>query len=220
MKKNIIIILVVVIILSIGAIVLSNITKNNKTLSEYDYVLEKETEFSEDPYTGKLPIINLNSSEVQKINNIIMNKYYRCAYGSDVFYYDYYVYKDILSLFIRITHVDGTEYGDIEYLVYNINVKTEKELSNSEVLKYLNISENEVDNIITKRLNDYYDIDTMKGYLSFNDYILSIKYSKDNNKLVILDNNLYVYTTFKLTSSLVNDYAGNINEIEIKKGLN
>ncbi len=220
MKKNIIIILVVVIILSIGAIVLSNITKNNKTLSEYDYVLEKETEFSEDPYTGKLPIINLNSSEVQKINNIIMNKYYRCAYGSDVFYYDYYVYKDILSLFIRITHVDGTEYGDIEYLVYNINVKTGKELSNSEVLKYLNISENEVDNIITKRLNDYYDIDTMKGYLSFNDYILSIKYSKDNNKLVILDNNLYVYTTFKLTSSLVNDYAGNINEIEIKKGLN
>ena len=187
MKKNIIIILVVVIILSIGAIVLSNITKNNKTLSEYDYVLEK---------------------------------YYRCAYGSDVFYYDYYVYKDILSLFIRITHVDGTEYGDIEYLVYNINVKTGKELSNSEVLKYLNISENEVDNIITKRLNDYYDIDTMKGYLSFNDYILSIKYSKDNNKLVILDNNLYVYTTFKLTSSLVNDYAGNINEIEIKKGLN
>lgn len=220
MKKNIIIILVVVIILSIGAIVLSNITKNNKTLSEYDYVLEKETEFSEDPYTGKLPIINLNSSEVQKINNIIMNKYYRCAYGSDVFYYDYYVYKDILSLFIRITHVDGTEYGDIEYLAYNINVKTGKELSNSEVLKYLNISENEVDNIITKRLNDYYDIDTMKGYLSFNDYILSIKYSKDNNKLVILDNNLYVYTTFKLTSSLVNDYAGNINEIEIKKGLN
>ena len=90
MKKSVIILIVVVIILSIGAIILSNVTKNNKTLTEYDYILEKETEFSDDEYTGKLPIINLNSSDVQKINNIIMSKYYRCAYGSDVFYYDYY----------------------------------------------------------------------------------------------------------------------------------
>ena len=73
MKKNIIIIAIVIVILSIITLVLTKEkNKNHKTLSEHNYVIEKETDFTNNDLIGKLPIINLNSKDIQKINNEIM----------------------------------------------------------------------------------------------------------------------------------------------------
>lgn len=216
MKKKIIIISIIVVILTIIALVLTNVkNKNHKTLSEHKYIIEKTTDFTNDEFIGKLPIINLNSKDIQKINNDIMDQYYECAYNdNNIFYYEYYVYKDILSLMIRITKADDTQYGSIEYYIYNINVKNEKQLSDDELLKYLKVSEEELNNNIKNQLKKYYDTDELKNDMTYDNYIQYIKYNSKNNKLVILNKTLYVYTTFNLTRSLI-DYPGNINEIEI-----
>ena len=218
MKKNIIIIVVVIVILSIITFVLTKEkNKNHKTLSEHNYIIEKETDITNNDLIGKLPIINLNSKDIQKINNEIMKEYYECAYGEDdVFYYEYSVYKDILSIMIRVTKADDTQYGTIEYHFYNINVKNEKQLNDEELLKYLKVSNDDLESAINKKLKSYYDKDDLNKDMSYDEYIKYIKYSSSNNNLVILKNNLYVYTTFSLTRSLI-DYPGNINEIEVKK---
>ena len=218
MKKNIIIIAIVVIVLSIITFTLTREkNKNHKTLSEYNYIIEKETDFTNNELIGKLPIINLNSKDIQKINNEIMKEYYECAYGEDdVFYYSYSVYKDILSLIIRVTKTDDTQYGTIEYHIYNINVKNEKQLSDEDLLKYLKVSNEELTQAINNQLKKYYEADDLKKDMSYDKYVSYIKYSSSNNKLVIKDKSLYVITTFSLTRSLI-DYPGNINEINITR---
>ena len=216
-KKKIKIIAIIAAVLLIILIVLSLIFKSNeneeKFINAKDYIMEKETAYTESK--GKMPIINLKGEEVKKINSEIMNKYYSVVYNEyDEFNYEYTTYKDVLSLFIVVTYANDSEYGQIEYYTYNINVKENKVLTNKELYKYLNIDYNEIKEIIDLKHRDFYDNDELKDIIEYDEYLEKINYKEENDKLIIKDNALYKYNTINPTQSLTT-YPGNINEIKL-----
>ncbi len=218
-KKQILIFVIITLSLTLITVVLSLVLNNNKLaekiLVDKDYIIEKETKYSDNH--GKMPFINLKGKEIEKINNEILSNYYSIVSSQDNIYIaKHYTYKDILSLFITIAREDGSEYGTIEYYSYNINLKTGNVMSNKDLYKYLGLNSNIMNETINTKLQSYYEKDSLKKELTFEEYKEVLNYKEENNKLVIKDNNLYCYYSFKTTQSLMN-YQGNVNEIELKK---
>ena len=213
--RTLIILIVVFSAVTIGLNVFNKKNATNKALANYEYIIEKDTEYSSNELKGKLPVINLKGEEIDKINNEILKKYYGVAYTKDdIYHYEYTVYENILSLFIQITYVDGSEYGTIEYYAYNINLDTNKPLTNSELVKELGLNESNIDDEINSRIKKYFAIDELNKELSLEQYKTRINYSEETNKYMIKDNVLYCYMSIRTTQSLVS-YQGNLNKIEL-----
>lgn len=218
-KQKIKILVIVVVVLTIISIVLSLLLKKDKdvekVLNAKEYIIEKETDYTEK--NGLLPIINLKGNDIEKINSEIMTKYYSVSYNEyDEFKYEYSVYKDILSVLVTVTYFDDSEYGVIEYYTYNINLDGNKVLSNKELYEYLNIDSKNIQKKITTKIDDYYQKDSLKTEIDFEEYLETINYKEENNKIVIKENTLYCYYVFNFTQSLM-EYPGNINEIKIQE---
>lgn len=216
--KILIIVLVVFLILTIALSILKKANqKEDKVLDEYAYIIEKETDYSINEDKGLLPLINLKGSEVEKANAEIIDKYYEVSYTKkDTFKYEYSTYKDILSLFITITYVDNSEYGRIEYYVYNVNTKTNDVLTNEELFKDLGLDSTDIKDTINSRIKEYYNMDNLRNELSLDEYKKAINYSEENNKIIIREDKLYCYMMLNPTQSLIS-YQGNINQIELTK---
>ena len=145
----------------------------------------------------------------------IINNYFDVANNElDIYQYEYHMYKDILSLFITITKVDDSEYGDINYYSYNINTKTNKRLTTDELIDYLKIDEKDITSVINNRLQDYYINDSLNKEKSIEEYKNIINYKYENMSLIIKENNLYGYISLTTTQNL-NSYTGNINEFKL-----
>lgn len=92
----------------------------------------------------KVPIININSADADKINEDIedyVEKMDENGYGE--YYnlnYEYFENEDILSVKIIIRTAGSSRY----YHTSNINVKTGKRVTNSDLLKLKNIKEEEL----------------------------------------------------------------------------
>ena len=217
-KKTLIIILVVFVVLTIILLVLKNNTSNEKALTNYEYIIEKETNYSDDESKGKLPVVNLKGKDIEKINEEIMKNYYDIGYLDKYDYrYEYSVYEDILSLRIDITNIDGSEYGTSTIYVYNINTKDGTLLNNQDLLDHFEITGNIIDKKVEERFKNFYQQDELKETTDYNDYLASLGYDKTKNKLFIRDNTLYVRITFRgLTQSLLT-YKENIYEVKIQE---
>ena len=217
-KKTLIIILVVFVVLTIILLVLKNNTSNEKALTNYEYIIEKETNYSDDESKGKLPVVNLKGKDIEKINEEIMRNYYDIGYLDKYDYrYEYSVYEDILSLRIDITNIDGSEYGTSTIYVYNINTKDGTLLNNQDLLDHFEITGNIIDKKVEERFKNFYQQDELKETTDYNDYLASLGYDKTKNKLFIRDNTLYVRITFRgLTQSLLT-YKENIYEVKIQE---
>ena len=97
---------------------------------------------------------------------------------------------------------------------YNFNVKENKVLTTKELYEYLNIDYNEVKGIIDSKHKDFYNKDELKEIISYDEYLETINYKEENDKVVIKDKTLYKYNTINPTQSLTT-YPGNINEIKL-----
>lgn len=214
-KKILIITLAVLgIITIILTIVSKSIGSDNKALKGQDYIIEKETEYKN---KGLLPRINLKGKEIEKINDTIVEKYYSVAYTEyDTFNYEYSVYKDILSFHIIVTYNDDSEYGNMENLTYNIDVKTNEILSNDEVVEKLGLNQKDVNKKIEDRLEKWYNSDSLKEQLSYEEYKKKLGFDKSKNSLFIRNNKLYYYMPIYVTHDLLS-YEGNVFEIELEK---
>lgn len=217
-KKTLIIVLVVFVILTVVLLVLKNNASHEKALTNYEYIIEKETNYSDDESKGNLPVVNLKGKDIEKINEEIMKNYYDVGYLDEYYYqYEYSVYEDILSLKIDITDIDGTEYGTSTIYVYNINTKDGTLLNNQDLLDHFEITGNIIDKKVEEKFKDFYQQDELKDTTDYNDYLVSLGYDKTKNKLFIRDNTLYVRITFKgLTQSLLN-HKENIYEVKIQE---
>ena len=213
-KKILIITLVVLVTITIILTIVSKSTdSDNKALKGQDYIIEKETEYEN---KGHLPRINLQGEEIEKINDTIVEKYYSVAYAEyDTFNYEYSVYKDILSLHIIVTYNDDSEYGNMENLTYNINVKTNEILSNDKVVEKLGLNQKSINKKIEDRLENWYNSDSLKERLSYDEYKKKLGFDKSKNSLFIRNNKLYYYMPIYVTQDLLS-YEGNIFEIELE----
>ena len=99
-------------------------------------------------YKYRIPQINIDSSDVQAINDEIIIKFtnrYDEMIEQQVLYelveYKYFVNGDILSLIIIYDNWMSAQYFSSD--IYNINISTGKQVNSNELLKYLNITEEE-----------------------------------------------------------------------------
>ena len=131
-------------------------------------------------YSYSIPKINIDSEDVEKINNEIEEKIIKKA-KEEVEYskefeegfvgepanisYNYYINSEILSLVIE----QGYVYDYIEYMVYNVNIKTGKKCTNEEVVAFKGISANEFTNklpeIYGERFEDAYGSMVRGGWI-------------------------------------------------------
>lgn len=213
-KKTLIVVLIVLSAITIIlTIVNKGIESDNKILKGEKYIIEKETECKD---KGLLPSINLKGKEIENINETIVEKYYSIAYKEyDTFHYEYSIYKNILSLHIMVTYTDDSEYGKMENLTYNIDVKTNKILSNDELLAKLNLNKNTINNKIEDRLKIWYNNDLLKEQLSYAKYKERIGFDSNKNSMFMRNDKLYYYMDINVTYDILS-YDGNIFEVELE----
>ena len=147
---TLVIILGILVALLTGYIVYDKILKEDDQVKKNDEIKDivyssfnKETS----DYSYNIPTINIDSTDVEKINAEI-NKDYKeevekqINNGEIVVYevdYNYYVNSNVLSLVIT-----GKLPSDIEnYQVFNVDIYTGKSITNDELLNYKNISSTE-----------------------------------------------------------------------------
>ncbi len=98
-------------------------------------IFEKEIRIN-DSYNIKTPIVNLTTRYATKVNSEVEEKYRACS-GGKYIVYSYYMYVDLLSLILD-NNLGG---GLHSYDIYNINIETGKEIKNRDLLKKMNMSE-------------------------------------------------------------------------------
>ena len=133
----------------------TNETTNNNTQTDNSNkkVLKKDeskdvvyTEISTDLH--KVPQVNINSESANRINQSIISFYDEFKkgdglagpYTSYAFDYKYYVDGDIVSVIVSHSEESGSIHPT---KVYNINQYSGEEVTKTDILKYLNISESE-----------------------------------------------------------------------------
>lgn len=143
----------------------NEVQKTIKKDANKDYVYEREKYTHESGVTINVPCININSAEVDKINNELMELFNKAKQSFDYKYdktyggytgsyiklnYKYSIIKNsILSVYVNkgkyIVPSGGNE-GDI--LVYNFDLTIGKTLTTEDVLKTLNYDETKVKQLI------------------------------------------------------------------------
>lgn len=181
-----------------------------------DYVYEKnkseikETVKSGYTYTDviRLPFINLNSKDVQEINGKLEEQYQKAStsfkryndgslveFGYTAMDYKYSVLKEkLISLQTKSSEilVVGDSF-DPSYTIYNLDINTGKKLSNSEILKILNISTDKfttkmnegIENFISSD-GEWYEVNSVNDFAS--------KFNVDTYQIfVVSENQLELY---------------------------
>lgn len=202
---------------------------NNKDYSMMKEVAEQEYVYIKDKiYDSKLkryvdvPYLNINSEDAVKINEniidtynkIIINNGYTCNYS-------FYISSDnILSLVIstKYSEVDNTLYETYKYFTYNYDLKKNRYLSDEEVLKKFNVSDEKVEAFLeNKFFNSYYllvdkniidstecSFKTFLEIKEINNMLDDVSYSIEGDSLI-------VYRPFAITSVFDDDKYFNEN---------
>lgn len=198
----ILVIILFLLVLGLGTYIVYDKVINNETVPKTESRKEKgkeETEsiikdknkdivYSEDEYKyKKVPIINIDSEDADKLNQDIIE--YVDKMGQETNYgegyslsYDYFQNDEILSVLLKIDTIGASKY----YKTVNINTKTGKKVSNSDLLKLKNIDENEIGNAIfdiyVKDAEESGYIDTYKTQHIYGDGFTSVY---DGTKMLI-----------------------------------
>ena len=171
--------------------------------SDYNYLKEDRSEMI--VYTNynqnnkEVPYINIKSSSVKSVNQNIQefcNQYIND--DNATIKYEYYISCNYLTLLVKILDID-TNLSYLYFLQpYTINLKTRTYMNEEELLKYFNVTEEDVSSRINKQLLDYYNEEVSEGiiptsecdfecYLSTRDitnYLDDVTYGIKNGKLI------------------------------------
>lgn len=183
-SKLVTFLITMVIVLLIGlyyVIFIYGCGKNNKNIEDkegscnidkceekVEYIKELEKFKTYDDNYLILPIISINEDNetIIKINENIENKfnYYKELYNKEnnryLSTYNYSIEPDnnILSLIIHFCGDDNLKNYECEFIIYNIDINSNKVLSNQELLKLYNVNNDIVDNDSLIYLNDSFKI--------------------------------------------------------------
>lgn len=214
--KNIIIGLI---IFGFLAIIVSIFYINNKSDKNKDYIYEN----------NDIPIINVDDNTFDNINSEIKELYNQ---ASDTVNLTNQIYKnnDIYSLVIKKdSYSNLEEYYLTDYIIYNVDINSNKLLTNEELLQKYGYTKENVISSARILLNKYYLDEVNQGYVEGNEcdlecYISSIRFIEDiysNISLFVEDNVLKGYIEF-YTNSYLSDQEyfennENIHEFNVSK---
>ena len=165
-----------------------------------------------------LPIININSEVIEKYNKEIQNVFYSKledilgTENKNIVYSTEYVASinnDMLSLMIRSNLKEGTSAQRTIIQTYNYDIKNNKELTLSDVLKTNGLDENTINKTIKeeiekseKKVEDFEQL----GYSIYNRNLSDKRYDIKNSKQFYCTNNtiyiLYAYGNEDYTSEV------------------
>ncbi len=139
-------------------------TNENKN---YVFSAKKEKNTYQDGTHFRAPEINLKGEKYTKINKEISSLYKTIIKNVDSsFDYQYNVSKDILSLVVRYSYYPNTSDKQIIYFkTYNIDLKNDKILKNSEILNMYNLTSKKIETFMEAKFKSYYtDLINQKYY--------------------------------------------------------
>lgn len=156
-----------------------------------------------------VPSININDESIFTINQNIIDKSntYLNKKGSSISY-NYNISGEVLSLAIQYVELDKFERPIVSFDTYNINILNKHILSDEEILSKINVSEDEIYNIVSSKFREFYKDEVDKNVLDGEcDYecflcmrgIEDDKYIEDR-KLYLNGGDLYVLKAFNIYS--------------------
>ena len=205
-----IIIIVICFIVDITLIIYKNYHQDKIDINELLLYTDKPVVYDNQATlkkpTDKIPVINLNNSAINDINNevaLIYNNYYKS--NPDYFRYDYSINKDTLSLLIIYRNKEETDTNyKYTFKTYNISLDTLSNLTENQILDKFKLNLVDVSKKMDEDFNkDYnelirrnyiennYDYNVLKDELGLFNITQNINYYIDNNKL-------YVYRNFDI----------------------
>lgn len=129
---------------------LSSIDYNDLVTDVYNYSDSYNDGYNDYKISYKIPKINIDSADVQKINSDIYNKLYHdivekelsnMSYGVSVINleisYDWAINGDVLSLWTTC----NDSWGGTHYIIYNVSISTGKVVNKNDLLSYVGFSE-------------------------------------------------------------------------------
>ncbi|MBQ7139916.1 MAG: hypothetical protein IJO32_00250 [Bacilli bacterium] len=161
--------LIVILTLIVGGISILFLNTQSNSKVEIKKFKNKEYVFTTNQKNNdiKCPYINIDSDEIDKINNDIIYKYYSVIQNKySKMDYEYSINNNHLSLIIKIINMKSEDdYEKKEYISYNVNISSKKEITNDELLKAHNLSQSEINNNIYEKLKNAYEIESNEMYI-------------------------------------------------------
>ncbi len=205
-----------------------DVQEENKTKIEQNkdwvYNLEYEYEVTEESFTLKsgevysindivLPYININSDDAKKVNDEIKElyikilKFYESEYNGNRTDYkktSYKIIKNLNVLSIVITVKNSSDNTDIyDYYTYNFNLDTLNRMTYEEIYKMAEFSDNNINSIIKKYIEDYAEFNDYSNKGNMKEYkeksIINYEQSVQSNTIqYYLDPNMCLNIVVKL----------------------
>lgn len=213
-KRNSILWIIGGIFIFIITFVITNQIYNKKPTINYENMLKDRTkeiiyrlETPEIDAKDHVPQINMSAEKINEINQEIINSYndYLTKY-TDGFTYRYNISGNILSLLItsKQRYHDATHY-DITYKAYNIDLTNLSVLTEEQLWKQFNITEEQLRYFLTYKFVNYYKDLLEKKYFtekecSYECFIENrnfVDYLKDN-QYYINNHQLEIYKYFNI----------------------
>ena len=142
-----------------GNKVVSKIDKNKDYVYYEDY---KELNIGDKEYKLDIPVINLDSSNIEVVNidikSFIIGSYNEYEIDENNFISGKYIESNsyisdkYISLLIKYNRYNNGTYDEDNYIIYNIDINSGSTLDNSKILKEFDISEEELVNIVRTKL--------------------------------------------------------------------
>lgn len=163
--------------------------------------------YEKDDYV--VPSININDENIGVINQNIVDKAnsFLGKEGSSISF-NYSISGEVLSLAIQYVELDKFERPIVTFDTYNINILKRYVYTDEEILTKLDVSNEDVYNIVSSKFKWFYNDEKSKGVLDGEcDYecFLNMRGIENNNytedrKLYINQGNLYVLKAFNIYS--------------------
>jgi hypothetical protein len=158
----------------------------------------------------KVPYINLNSPLAKSINDDIkeniVDKFMQ--QDANVVSYKYSISGNVLSLLIMKIDNVTSYYPEYSFITYNIDLKTQKSISDAKILDLFGITSTEVNATLAKTFKKYYSNEVTKEYIpasecDYNCFLglrnITTNYL-ENTSYYIANGKLYVYKPFNIYS--------------------
>lgn len=183
-----------------------------KIFSSENYVYTAESYEHDNYLTSSRPYINIMGDEINNINMDLISKYYEVITLDDkMMAYDYYESNEVLSLIVKIYYKEAPDSYPSETYIYNIDLNSKKLMSKHDLLRKYSVTTNDVSQIITEEIREYYNYEKRNGYINtecdFNCY-LSNTHSLpilDDCNYYVKDGDLYAYKIIDLDSTFFYD---------------
>lgn len=135
------------------------VSKINDNKNYVYTIMKNENTYQEGKY-DKIPKININSSQVKKINAAIIDNYNDVSKRIEYdYYYKFNISENILSLLIAYAYYQSeTDSEPIRnFETINIDLRTGKILNDDDILKKYNLTKNQINEYLSIKFLDFYN---------------------------------------------------------------